>query len=124
MLDFLLTWFVPIFFQLSLASLLLLIGVLLSRSVRSITSSVVSLLMLSRESTIFKAFLVVYGLLIPITIPIRTSARLRYQKDCDCKEKQCHSSYGRVVYTRIADDPRIFTIPSRGSKHWKEEYNS
>lgn len=39
-----------------------------------------------------------------------------------CDTPCSDSTYGRVVYTRIDDDPRIFTIPARGSKEWKEEY--
>lgn len=41
-----------------------------------------------------------------------------------CDTPCSDSPYGRVVYTRIADDPRIFTIPARGSNQWKEEYNA
>jgi hypothetical protein len=41
-----------------------------------------------------------------------------------CDTPCSNSSYGRVVYTRIADDPRIFTIPARGSKQWAKEYNA
>lgn len=41
-----------------------------------------------------------------------------------CDTPCSDSTYGRVVYTRVADDPRIFTIPARGSKQWKEEYSA
>ncbi len=33
------------------------------------------------------------------------------------------SNYGRVVKTRIKDDPRFISIPHRDSKGWKEIYN-
>ena len=41
-----------------------------------------------------------------------------------CDTPCSDSSYGRVVHTRVDDDPRLFTIPARGSKQWKEEYNA
>jgi hypothetical protein len=39
--------------------------------------------------------------------------------------KPCHcspSAYGRVFYTKPADDPRLFTNPPRNSKAWKNAY--
>ncbi len=37
---------------------------------------------------------------------------------CQCSP----SAYGRVFYTKPADDPRLFTRPVRNSKAWKEAY--
>jgi hypothetical protein len=39
-------------------------------------------------------------------------------KSCQCSP----SAYGRVFYTKPADDPRLFTHPPRGSRAWKEAY--
>ena len=39
-------------------------------------------------------------------------------KPCQCSP----SAYGRVCYTKPADDPRLFTHPPRGSRQWKEVY--
>ncbi|HEX2261593.1 MAG TPA: transposase [Candidatus Binatia bacterium] len=39
-------------------------------------------------------------------------------KPCQCSP----SAYGRVFYTKLADDPRLFTHPPRGSRAWKEAY--
>ena len=39
-------------------------------------------------------------------------------KPCQCSP----SAYGRVFYTKPADDPRLFTHPPRNSKAWKEAY--
>jgi hypothetical protein len=39
--------------------------------------------------------------------------------------KPCHcspSAYGRVFYTKPADDPRLFTNPPRNSEAWKNAY--
>lgn len=44
---------------------------------------------------------------------------------CDgihCDHKCSDSPYGRVVHTATKDNPRIFTIPPRGSDEWKNEY--
>jgi len=41
-------------------------------------------------------------------------------KPCQCSP----SAYGRVFYTKPADDPRLFTHPPRGSRAWKETYKS
>lgn len=44
---------------------------------------------------------------------------------CDgihCDHKCSDSPYGRVVHVATKDNPRIFTIPPRESKEWKEEY--
>lgn len=46
------------------------------------------------------------------------------QSNKRCDMSCSDSPYGRVVYTRIDDDPRIFTIPARESKQWKEEYKA
>jgi Transposase DDE domain len=37
---------------------------------------------------------------------------------CQCSP----SAYGRVFYTKPADDPRLFTRPPRNSKAWKKAY--
>jgi len=45
---------------------------------------------------------------------------------CDgihCDHKCSDSPYGRVVHIATKDNPRLFTIPPRGSKDWKREYN-
>ncbi len=39
-------------------------------------------------------------------------------KPCKCSP----SPYGRVFYTKPADDPRLFTHPPRHSKAWKQAY--
>jgi hypothetical protein len=39
-------------------------------------------------------------------------------KPCQCSP----SAYGRVFYTKPADDPRLFTRPVRNSKAWKKAY--
>jgi hypothetical protein len=39
-------------------------------------------------------------------------------KPCQCSP----SAYGRVFYTKPADDPRLFTHPPRNSKAWKKAY--
>jgi len=39
-------------------------------------------------------------------------------KPCQCSP----SAYGRVFYTKPADDPRLFTRPPRDSKAWKKAY--
>ena len=41
-------------------------------------------------------------------------------KPCQCSP----SAYGRVFYTKPADDPRLFTHPPRGSRAWKEAYKN
>jgi hypothetical protein len=41
-------------------------------------------------------------------------------KPCQCSP----SAYGRVFYTKPADDPRLFTHPPRGSRAWKEAYRN
>jgi hypothetical protein len=42
----------------------------------------------------------------------------RLSKPCQCSP----SAYGRVFYTKPADDPRLFTRPPRNSKAWKKSY--
>ena len=58
-------------------------------------------------------------------------ARMRIKYRCPnayhCNEIHCDhkcsdSPYGRVVHVATKDNPRIFTIPPRESKEWKEEY--
>lgn len=39
-----------------------------------------------------------------------------------CDHHCSDSPYGKVVHTATKDNPRIFTIPPRDSKKWKEEY--
>jgi len=41
-------------------------------------------------------------------------------KPCQCSP----SDYGRVFYTKPADDPRLFTHPPRGSRAWKGAYKN
>lgn len=47
-----------------------------------------------------------------------------YKNPQDCQyQQQCSTSpYGRVVYTKLSDDPRLFTATPRGSKGWKKAY--
>jgi len=47
-----------------------------------------------------------------------------YRQPDRCPKKQgCSpSAYGRVVYTKPSDDPRLFTKTPRGSKAWKKVY--
>ena len=46
-----------------------------------------------------------------------------YHKDgIHCEYKCTDSPYGRVVHVATKDNPRMFTIPPRGSKEWKNEY--
>lgn len=40
-----------------------------------------------------------------------------------CDHKCSDSPYGRVVHVATSENPRMFTIPPRGSKEWKQEYN-
>jgi hypothetical protein len=44
----------------------------------------------------------------------------RCAKPCQCSP----SAYGRVFYTKPADDPRLFTHPVRNSKAWKKAYKA
>ena len=60
----------------------------------------------------------------------KATMRIKYRcpKACHCEGISCShtctdSPYGRVVYTATKDNPRIFTIPPRGSEKWKMEYN-
>ena len=47
-----------------------------------------------------------------------------YHKDgIHCDYKCSDSDYGLVVHVATKDNPRIFTVPARGSKEWKLEYN-
>ena len=39
-----------------------------------------------------------------------------------CDHKCSDSPYGRVVHLATKDNPRMFTIPPRGSKEWTNEY--
>ena len=41
---------------------------------------------------------------------------------CKCDEPCSDSAYGRVVYTKTKDNPRIFNTPARDTKAWKDEY--
>jgi len=43
-------------------------------------------------------------------------------EDCTYREQCSPSAYARVVYTKPADDPRLFTKTPRGSKSWKKAY--
>ena len=47
-----------------------------------------------------------------------------YRQPNQCPKKQvCSpSAYGRVVYTKPCNDPRLFTKTPRGSKVWKKSY--
>lgn len=49
----------------------------------------------------------------------RCPAKMR--KDCTCplKEPCSPSNYGRTIYTKPSDDPRLFTIIPRESHRWK-----
>jgi len=44
-------------------------------------------------------------------------------KSITCEHFPCSGSYyGRVVYTKPQDDKRLFGVPPRGSKEWKNRY--
>lgn len=43
-------------------------------------------------------------------------------KECSFKDSCSSSSYGRVVYTKVDTDLRLFTRTVRGSQAWKEVY--
>ncbi len=46
----------------------------------------------------------------------------RDQGECPHKKECSPSPYGRVVYTKLKDDFRLFTQTPRGSKAWKKVY--
>jgi hypothetical protein len=43
-------------------------------------------------------------------------------KECSCKDACSSSSYGRVIYTKVDTDPRLFTRTVRGSQAWNDAY--
>ncbi|NLU51188.1 MAG: transposase [Syntrophomonadaceae bacterium] len=44
--------------------------------------------------------------------------------DCPCGSAWCsESNYGLVVKTSVKQDPRLFTVPHRGTKNWNKLYN-
>lgn len=61
----------------------------------------------------------------------RAKGRTKYRcplhikgKGCSCKNPCTDSTYGRVVHLASKDNPRLFNIPPRNSKEWKNEYNA
>lgn len=46
------------------------------------------------------------------------------KQDCPFGSAWCsESNYGMVVKTSVKDDPRLFTVPHRGTKNWNRIYN-
>ncbi len=45
------------------------------------------------------------------------------KKGCFCECTCSDSKYGRIVHIQRKDNPRLFNIPPRDSKEWKEEYS-
>lgn len=45
-------------------------------------------------------------------------------EECSCKQGCSPSEYGRVIYTKPSDDPRIFTPVPRGTKAFKEMFKT
>lgn len=45
-------------------------------------------------------------------------------KECSCKAECSPSEYGRVIYTKTSDDPRIFTPVPRGTKAFKDMFKT
>ena len=45
-------------------------------------------------------------------------------KECSCKQECSPSEYGRVIYTKPSDDPRIFTPVPRGTKAFKDIFKT
>lgn len=43
-------------------------------------------------------------------------------KGCYCENPCSNAVYGRKVHTIVSDNPRLFCIPTRESKEWKNEY--
>lgn len=43
-------------------------------------------------------------------------------KGCFCENPCSEAKYGRTVHTPLKDNPRLFCIPPRGSKEWKNEF--
>jgi hypothetical protein len=43
-------------------------------------------------------------------------------EECSCKAECSPSDYGRVLYTKQSDDPRMFTPVPRGTKAFKDIY--
>ncbi len=43
-------------------------------------------------------------------------------KGCFCDNPCSEAKYGRTVHTPLKDNPRLFCIPPRGSKEWKNEF--
>lgn len=45
-------------------------------------------------------------------------------EECSCKQDCSPSEYGRVIYTKPSDDPRIFTPVPRGTKAFREIFKT
>lgn len=45
-------------------------------------------------------------------------------EECSCKPECSPSEYGRVIYTKPSDDPRIFTPVPRGTKKFKDTFKT
>jgi len=43
---------------------------------------------------------------------------------CSCANSCSDSKYGRTVHLAMKDNPRVFNMPPRDSKEWKNEYNA
>jgi len=43
---------------------------------------------------------------------------------CSCANPCSDSKYGRTVHLAMKDNPRVFNMPPRDSKEWKNEYNA
>ena len=59
--------------------------------------------------------------------PDRCRLKWRCPRAAASSAKPCQrstSAYGRVFYTKPADDPRLFAHPPRGSRAWKEAYKN
>jgi hypothetical protein len=57
----------------------------------------------------------------------RSRHKLRYPKSrkqwkVTCNTPYSNSPYGRVVYTREQDNPRLFTRTPRGASEWKVKF--
>lgn len=45
------------------------------------------------------------------------------KKGCFCENPCSDSKYGRTVHVQQKDNPRLFNIPPRDSREWKQEYD-
>jgi hypothetical protein len=54
----------------------------------------------------------------------KLAGKRKYREQVVCEQPCSPSSYGRVVYTKPEWDVRLFTLVPRGTKAWKEIYNT